>query len=251
MILTNKICLVTGGTRGIGAATAVELARRGAEIAVCGRTPDEEAEQVRSQVEALGRRCLVMTADMAKPDDARRCVEETVEAFGALDVLVHAAGGPAKGTLMEVSEEVWYNAFDVHVHAIFHLCRAAVPVIRLREEGAIVLVGSTAGRLGIIGAAAYATVKGALVQLTRCMARELANDNIRVNCVAPGVITTRFHDIMGLTPEARKNNLDNRIPLHREGTPDQVAQLIAMCAENDYLTGETITIDGGLTSRIA
>jgi NAD(P)-dependent dehydrogenase (short-subunit alcohol dehydrogenase family) len=251
MNLTNKICLVTGGTRGIGAATAVELARRGAEIAVCGRTPDEEAERVRLQVEALGRRYLVMTADMANPDDARRCVQETVAEFGALDVLVHAAGGPAKGHLMEVSEEVWYHAFDVHVHAIFHLAREAVPVIRTRGEGAIVLVGSTAGRLGIIGAAAYATVKGALIQLTRCMARELANDNIRVNCVAPGVITTRFHDIMGLTPEARKNNLDNRIPLHREGTPDQVAQLIAHCAENDYLTGETITIDGGLTSRIA
>jgi len=251
MNLTNKICLVTGGTRGIGAATAVELARRGAEIAVCGRSPDEEAEQVRSQVEALGRRCVVLTADMAKPDDARRCVQETVEAYGSLDVLIHAAGGPAKGTLMEVSEEVWYHAFDVHVHAILHLAREAVPVIRTRGEGAIVLVGSTAGRLGIIGAAAYATVKGALVQLTRCMARELANDNIRVNCVAPGVITTRFHDIMGLTPEARQNNLDNRIPLHREGTPEQVAQVIAMCAENDYLTGETITIDGGLTSRIA
>ena len=120
-----------------------------------------------------------------------------------------------------------------------------------RGEGAIVLVGSTAGRLGVIGAAAYATVQGALVQLTRVLAREHANDNIRVNCVAPGVITTRFHDIVGLTPEARQNNLDNRIPLHREGTPEQVAQVITLLAENDYLTGETITIDGGLTSRIA
>ncbi len=251
MRLEGKVCLVTGGTRGIGAAAAVELARRGADVVVCGRSPDGEAEKVKAEIHALGRKCLVITADIAKPEDARDCVQRTAAEYGGLDVLVHAAGGPAKGTLMEVSEEVWYHAFDVHVHAVFHLCRAAIPLMKPRGEAAIVLVGSTAGRLGVIGAAAYATVKGALVQLTRVLAREHANDNIRVNCVAPGVITTRFHDIMGLTPEGRKNNLDNRIPLHREGTPEQVAHVIAMLAENDYMTGETVTIDGGLTSRIA
>src|SRR5438105_437307 len=177
MQLQDKICLVTGGTRGIGAATAVEFARRGAMVAVCGRTPDAEAGQVVAAIEALGRRCLVITADMAKPEDARRCVEETAAAFGALDVLVHSAGGPARGTLLEVSEDIWYHAFDVHVHAVFHLCRAAIPILKPRGEGAIVLVGSTAGRLGILGAAAYATVKGALVQLTRVLAREHADDN--------------------------------------------------------------------------
>ena len=251
MQLENKICLVTGGTRGIGAATAIELARRGASVAVCGRNLDEEAARVKAEIHALGRECLMIEADIAKPEDARRCVKTCVEGFGGLDVLVHAAGGPAKGTLMEVNEDIWYHAFDVHIHAIFHLCREALPIMQSRGEGAIVLVGSTAGRLGIMGAAAYATVKGALIQLTRCLAREHANDNIRVNCVAPGVITTRFHDLAGLSPEARQNNLDNRIPLHREGTPEQVAQVIVMLAENDYMTGETITIDGGLTSRIA
>ena len=160
MKLENKICLVTGGTRGIGAATAVEFARRGASIAICGRSRDEAAQQVLAQVEALGQKCLMIEADMARPDDARRCVEETVATYGGLDVLVHAAGGPAKGTAMDVSEEVWYHAFDVHVHAVFHLYRAAVPLIRTRGEGAIVLVGSTAGRLGVIGAAAMPRSRG-------------------------------------------------------------------------------------------
>jgi NAD(P)-dependent dehydrogenase (short-subunit alcohol dehydrogenase family) len=218
---------------------------------VCGRSPDEEAAAVKSAVEAAGRRCLVLTADMAKPDDARRCVQETAETLGGLDVLVHAAGGPAKGSLLTVDEAVWYHAFDVHIHAIFHLCREAIPLMKPRGGGAIILVSSAAGRLGVLGAAAYATVKGALIHLTRVLAREHGDDNIRVNCVAPGVITTRFHDIMGLTPAARQNNLDNRIPLHREGTPEQVAHVIAMLIENEYITGETITIDGGLTSRIA
>src|SRR4030088_2009509 len=105
MQLKDKICLVTGGTRGIGAAAAIELARRGASVAVCGRSPDEEALRVKSEIEALGQSCLVITADMAKPVDAARCVQETVAAFGGLDVLVHAAGGPAKGALLEVNEE--------------------------------------------------------------------------------------------------------------------------------------------------
>src|SRR5258708_5404260 len=103
MELRDKICLVTGGTRGIGAATALEFARRGATVAICSRTPDEEAEQVVAEIKELGQRCLVIAADIAKPEEARRCVEETVAAFGGLDVLVHAAGGPARGSLMEVS----------------------------------------------------------------------------------------------------------------------------------------------------
>ena len=121
MELQDKVCLVTGGTRGIGAATAVGFARRGASVAVCGRNPDAEARQVVTEIEALGRKCLVITADIAKPEEARRCVEETVAAFGGVDVLVHAAGGPAKGALLDVSEEIWYHAFDVHLHAAFHL----------------------------------------------------------------------------------------------------------------------------------
>ena len=112
----------------------------------------------------------------------------------------------------------------------------------------IITVSSTAGIRGIPGAIAYATAKGAIPQFTRSLARDLADDNIRVNCVAPGVIRTRFHDDM--SDERRKFNLDHRIPLHREGTPEQVAQVVALLVTNDYITGETYVIDGGLTSRI-
>jgi len=249
MNLTGKVCLVTGGTHGIGAAAAVELAGRGADVAIVARHRDSAAEAVLAQIEAAGRRGVALAADVAKPEEAARCVAQTAEQLGRLDVLVHSAGGPAMGSMLDVSPEVWYGAFDIHVHAIFHLCRAAVPLIRPHKEGAIVLISSTAGKLGVMNAVAYATVKGALIQLTRSLARELANDNIRVNCVAPGVIRTRFQDY--LTPEQVRNNLENRIPLHREGTCEQVAQVIALLAENDYMAGETVVIDGGLTSRIA
>ncbi len=115
-------------------------------------------------------------------------------------------------------------------------------------EGAIVLVSSSAGLRGVPGGLPYATAKGALVQMARALARDLADDNIRVNCVAPGVIRTRFHKDM--PEEKRQHNLKHRIPLHREGTPEQVAQVVSLLVTNDYITGETISVDGGLTMRI-
>ena len=249
MELTGKTALITGGTRGIGAATAIAFAKRGADVAISSRHDDDEARQTKQKIEALGRRCHIVTGDCGVAADCTRIVAETVAAFGSLDVLVHAAGGAVAGGLLEVTPESWNAAFDVHVHAVYHLSRASVPHIRKGKEGAIVLISSTAGKLGVMGNVAYQAVKGALPHLTRALARELANDNIRVNCVAPGVIRTKFHEHM--SAEQKKLNLEQRIPLHREGTPEQVAEVILMLATNDYITGDTVTIDGGLTSRIA
>lgn len=249
MQLSGKTALVTGGTKGIGAATAIALAREGADVAVNGRHDDAEAQQVKRQIEALGRRCEVIVADCGQPDEAARCVADTVARLGTVDVLVHSAGGQVAGGLFEVTPEAWHAGFDVHVHALYYLCRAAVPHMRQRKEGAIVLISSTAGKLALPTNLAYQVVKGAIPHFTRALARELANDNIRINCVAPGVVRTRFHDQM--TPEQKKLNLDQRIPLHREGTCEQIADAIVMMVKNDYMTGDTITIDGGLTMRIA
>jgi len=248
MRLEQKTCLVTGGTKGIGAAAAIAFAEQGANLALVARHMDEEAHATQQRIEALGRECLLIPADMGKPEEATRCVEETAQRFGSVDVLVHSAGGPVNGGLLALTAEAWYAAFDVHVHAIFHLCRAVIPLMRPRKEGAIILVSSTAGIRGIKTNVAYQAVKGALPQLTRALAYEFAEDNIRINCVAPGVIRTAFHAQM--PPEVKRNNLENRIPLHREGTPEQVGSVILEMATNDYITGETFTIDGGLTMRI-
>lgn len=244
-----KTALVTGGTKGIGAATAVALAKAGADVAIVGRHDDKDAAATKKEIEALGGRCEVVVADCAKPADATRCVNEAAKKLGSLDVLVHSAGGPVNGKLFEISPDDWYAAFDIHVHAIFHLCRAAIPLMKARKEGAIILVSSTAGLRAVHTNIAYQVVKGALPHFTRALAREFAEDNIRVNCVAPGVIRTRFHATM--TEQQKKLNLEQRIPLHREGTPAQVASLITELVTNDYITGETFTIDGGLTMRIA
>ena len=248
MKLCGKVCLITGGTRGIGAASAVELARQGADIAINGRLADREAESIKAEIEALGRRCYLHIGDVSRPAEAANCVQATAEALGRLDVLVHSAGGPAPGSLREVDPEVWYQAFDIHIHAVFHLTRAAIPWMQKQGEGSIVLISSAAGLRGCLGAIAYGVVKGALPQFARSMARELAEHNIRVNCVSPGIIRTRFHD--SLTDAQNKDNVERRIPLHREGKPADVAEVIATLVRNDFITGENIVIDGGMTMRI-
>ena len=248
MQLKQKTCLVTGGTRGIGAAVAILFAEQGANLSLVARRMDEDAQEVRRRIELLGSGCLLISADMGNPEDAARCVERTATHFGSLDVLVHAAGGPVNGGLLDLTAGAWNAAFQVHVHAVFHLCRAAVPWMKQQKEGAVILVSSAAGIRGIKTNIAYQAVKGAIPQIARALAYEFADHNIRVNCVAPGVIRTAFHAPM--TPEAKKHNLENRIPLHREGTAEQVAGLVRELVMNDYITGETVAIDGGLTMRI-
>lgn len=248
MQLKDKVSLVTGGSKGIGAATAIALAAGGSHVAIAGRNDDAEAAKVKQEVEKLGRKYVFITADFSKAEDCQRAVEETAKKLGGIDVVVHSAGGLVPGGLFEVGPEAWMAGFDVHVHAVYHLARAAVPLIKPKKEGAIILIASSAGKRALHTNLAYQVVKGALPHFTSALARELAADNIRVNCVAPGVIRTRFHDAM--PPEVYKNNLDNRIPLKREGTSEQVADLIVALATNDYVTGETVSIDGGLTMRI-
>lgn len=248
MNLEGKVCLITGGTKGIGAAAALKLAQLGAHIVINGRNADAEAETVERQMKALGRKCIVQIADVSKAGDAVNLVNAAASALGGVDVLVHSAGGGVPGTLVDVDPQAWYRAFDVHIHAAFHLCRASIPLMKRKKEGAIILISSAAGLRGCPGAFTYGVVKGALPQFARALARDLGDDNIRVNCVSPGIIRTRFHD--GLTPEQVKNNIEKRIPLHREGTTQEVAEVIAMLVSNDFITGENVVIDGGMSMRI-
>jgi NAD(P)-dependent dehydrogenase (short-subunit alcohol dehydrogenase family) len=248
MDLSGKVCLITGGTSGIGAATAVTLARKGAHIAVVARRAVEPPDCLSSAVKTHGTTARILEADVADPAACRKCVDQVVAEFGRLDVLVHSAGGPVPGSIYAVTDESWMNAFAVHVHSIFHLTRAAAPHMAQQGGGAIILLGSAAGLRGCLGAAAYGVVKGALPQFARVLARELAEQRIRVNCVSPGVIRTPFHD--ALPPEQARNNIENRIPLHKEGKPEDVADLIASLVENEFITGENMVIDGGMTMRI-
>lgn len=248
MDLLDKVCLITGGNSGIGAATSFRLAQKGARVIAVSRRGDDSQPPCFSSTMFNGHAIQFLKADLADPEACRDCVDRVVREFGRLDVLVHAAGGSAPGGLYTVTEETWMHAFAVHVHAVFHLTRAAAPHMAKQGGGAIVLLSSAAGLRGCLGALAYGVVKGALPQFARSLARELADQKIRVNCVSPGVIRTPFQD--HLTPPQVADNIENRIPLHREGKPEEVAHLIESLIENDFVTGENSVIDGGMTMRI-
>lgn len=249
MDLKGKVCLVTGGTSGIGAATAQKFAAKGAHIVTASRKGAPQAkEALLAQAKARGITLRFLEVDVANPADCRNCIDQIIAEFGHIDVLVHSAGGAVPGGLYEISEEAWMNAFAVHLHSVFHLVRAAAPSMAEQGEGAVILLGSAAGLRGCLGALAYGVVKGALPQFARSLARELADQHIRVNCVSPGIIRTPFQDF--LTPEQAQNNIENRIPLRMEGKPEDVAELIVTLVENDFITGENFVIDGGMTMRI-
>ena len=241
----QPVALITGGTLGIGAATAIALAKDGYDICLAARNTKDL--DVQRDIEALNARCHLIQADVSQEASCKLVVEETISKLGRLDVLVHSAGGPALGGLLTGAEKVWYNAFDIHLHAAFHLSRFAVPHM-IHGDSSIIFISSAAGLRGVKNALAYSVVKGALFQLTKSMALELAPLKIRVNCVSPGVIRTRFQDI--LTEEQVQNNLKNRIPVGYEGKPSDVADAISMLVKNTFITGENITIDGGMTMRI-
>ena len=246
MDLKNKVALITGGTHGIGASTARKLACEGAKIALVARNNGDG--KIKEEIEALGVPCIIVNADLSREEDCIKAVEKVSEAFGTIDILVHSAGSAAPGSLLNGARDVWYNAFDIHIHAAFHLCRAVVPYMKASKQGAIILMSSAAGLRGVKNALAYAVVKGAIPQFTRALAFELSDDNITVNCVSPGVIRTRFQDF--LTAEQVANNINNRIPLHKEGTPDDVALVISTLVQSNFVTGENVVIDGGMTMRI-
>jgi NAD(P)-dependent dehydrogenase (short-subunit alcohol dehydrogenase family) len=241
----DKVAIVTGGTRGIGLAIADAVLAAGGKAAINGRAPTEEAEALISKYGAD--RTALEIGDVSAPAEATSLIERTAARFGRIDMLVHSAGGPAPGKAIEITPDAWMSAFAVHVHPVFYLFRAAHPYLS-REGGAVLLISSVAGLRGCPGTVAYQTVKGALLPLARALAFDHAAENIRVNVLAPGIIRTRFHAAM--TDAAKAHNLANRIPLRREGTVEAVAQAALEMMRNDFITGEVLTVDGGMSMRI-
>ncbi|MBB3930420.1 NAD(P)-dependent dehydrogenase (short-subunit alcohol dehydrogenase family) [Kaistia hirudinis] len=242
----REVAIITGGTRGIGAAIARRFAARPVDLVLSSRFGDEEVEALLADL-AAETNVIFVESDVAEAGAAEKLVAAAMDRFGRIDYLVPAAGGAVPGTALTVAPEAWEDAFRVHVHAPFYLFRAAHAALAVRG-GAVLLVSSVAALRGIPGAVAYGTVKGAVLQLGRTLARDHAGENIRVNMICPGIIETRFHAAM--TPEARKNNLDNRIPLHRFGTVDNVATASMELLTNPFITGETLVVDGGMSMRM-
>lgn len=246
MTQDGKVAVVTGGTRGIGAAIARALGERGTRLVINGRGRDQEVDALLDDMRTVAEAELVL-GDAASSGTAAMLIEHALKRFGRVDYVVAAAGGAYPGTILDVSEESWMDAFRVHVHAVFHLFKAAHAALA-REGGGFLMIGSAAGLRGCPGAVAYQTVKGALPSMARALARDHGHENIRVNAILPGIIRTRFHSAM--TQAAERNNLDNRIPLHRFGSSEDVATAALELLTNRFITGETLVIDGGMSMRM-
>lgn len=243
--IADKSALITGGTRGIGLGIAKAVLEQGGKVVLNGREGTSGADALAEQYG--DNRVAIELADVSVPEQATQLVDRAAAKFGRLDMLVHSAGGPVPGTIMDLATEDWMKAFAIHVHAVFHLFRRAHSLLA-KEGGAVLLVSSVAGLRGCPGTIAYQTVKGALLPMARALAFDHAKENIRVNVIAPGIIRTRFHAAM--TDQAKAHNIANRIPLHREGTIEDVATAALELLRNDFITGEVVTIDGGMSMRI-
>jgi 3-oxoacyl-[acyl-carrier protein] reductase len=244
--LDGKIALVTGAARGIGQATALKLAARGADLALCDLQKDW-VEETAAKVRELGRRAETFAMNVAVGEDVTRAVGEVEQAFGRIDILVNNAGITKDGLMMRMSEEDWDSVLDINLKGAF-LCTKAVSRLMMKQRsGAIVNVASIIGLIGNPGQCNYAASKAGLIALTKTVAKELAARNIRANAVAPGFISTKMTE--QLPADIQQKMLDN-IPLKRFGSPDDVANVIAFLASDEaaYVSGQVVTVCGGMVT---
>jgi 3-oxoacyl-[acyl-carrier protein] reductase len=245
--LRGQRALVTGGASGIGRGIVEALAAHGVDVVLTYLSSDAGARETVAVAESHGVKAYAMQADLTDEAAVNHVVSETQRLLGGIDILVTNAGGILGriGTL-DLTREIWDNAFALNVTSTFLCCKAVIPGMIAQGSGNIVLMSSQAAfDGGGVGSAYYAATKGAILTYNRGLAKELAPHHIRVNCVAPGLIDTRFHDIN--TPPDMRAAVRSRIPLGREGTPTDVAgAVIYLTSElGAYLTGETIIINGG------
>lgn len=250
MELKGTRALVTGASRGIGRAIALALARQGAAcVGINYVRRVERAREVADEIQVAGCRAVLLPADIGVREQAEEVVHRFIAEAGGIDILVNNAGAGAPGGIEAVSPNDWDRALRVHVSGPFWCSRIAVPVMMAQGHGKILNIGSIAGRRGVAGAIAYCTAKSAVIGLTQSLARELADYNILVNALAPGLIDTDLH--AQVPAEVRKHNIDNRVPLHRYGTVEEIAEAALFLLRSDYITGEVLPVDGGLGMRVA
>lgn len=245
MSLAGKIALVTGASRGIGRAIAIDLAQAGADVAINYSGNEEKARQVAAEVEALGRKALVVQANVADSTSVTEMISQVVDEFGRLDILVNNAGITKDNLVMRMKEEEWDAVIDVNLKGVFHCIKGVTRQMMKQRSGRIINISSVVGALGNAGQANYVAAKAGVIGLTKTMARELSTRNITVNAVAPGFIET---DMTADLNEDMRSALLGQIPLGKLGKPEDISRVVRFLASDDssYMTGQTLHVDGGM-----
>jgi 2-deoxy-D-gluconate 3-dehydrogenase len=247
--LVGKTAIVTGAGRGIGRALALALAREGADVALGARSA-EQLESVAHEVESLGRRALVVPTDIIDSAAVRRLVDRTLEGLGRLDILVNNSGTIDSSPLLDQDPADWDRVFDTNVRGTYLATREAGRHLVAQGSGKVVNVASNFAFKGVPGHAAYCASKAAVVSFTRTMAVEWARHGVQVNALAPGYFATDLNASLRADQEAESAVLRS-VPARRMGEPDELASWLVLMAgpASDFMTGETVVIDGGQTAR--
>ncbi|MFQ5816659.1 MAG: SDR family NAD(P)-dependent oxidoreductase [Terriglobia bacterium] len=252
MRLQNKVALITGAGTGIGRACAELFAREGAAVVLAGRR-SQSLEEVQRAITAAGGRALAQPCDVSRAADVKRLITRAVETVGGLNVVVNNAGLWLAATAEETSEADWDAIINVNLKGVFLVSRTAIPALRRAGGGSIINIGSILGLVGMKRRVAYAASKGGVTLLTRALALDLGPDNIRVNCICPGIVETPLVETLlrqSGDPEAERRRRIEQLPVGRIGQPEDVAHLALYLAsdESSWMTGAAIPLDAGFTA---
>jgi NAD(P)-dependent dehydrogenase (short-subunit alcohol dehydrogenase family) len=235
---------VTGAARGIGRAIALELANRGAAVAVNYRASKSHAETLADEIRQVGCECLIVPGDVAVKEDARRIVKTVLDAWKRLDILVNNAGITRDKSLRKMADDEWADVINVNLNGTYYCTSAALPAMIQQKFGRIINITSLVGQAGAFGQANYAASKGGITAFTKTVALEMARYNITANAIAPGYTCTEM--LQGV-PDEILEGIKSKIPLGRLARPDEIAKAAAFLAtEADYITGQQLSVNGGI-----
>lgn len=244
-LLTGKVALVTGATRGIGRAIALRFAAEGADVAFTYRSQHEAAQSLIEEIQATGVKVKGFASDAADFEDSHSIVSEVHKEFGRIDILVNNAGITRDGLMMRMTEEQWDEVIGTNLKSAFNFIHACTPIMARQRYGSIINMSSVVGESGNAGQCNYSASKAGLIGLSKSIAKEMGSRGIRANCIAPGFIAT---DMTGALPEDVRKEWEKQIPLRRAGTPEDVASTALFLASDlsAYITGQVINCCGGM-----
>ena len=243
-LLKNKVAIVTGAGRGIGAAISMELAKKGAIVIVNYNHSAGAAEMVVSEIKKMGGEAHMIQADISNLNEAEHLITETINQYGRLDILVNNAGITRDSTFKKLTENDWKTVIDVNLNSIFNTSSIALPYLLESDAGRIINISSIIGQSGGFGQTNYAAAKAGIIGYTKSLALELAKGNVTVNAICPGYIDT---EMVQEIPDNVREALINKIPARRLGRPEEIARgVVYLCEDGGYITGQQLNINGGL-----